>query len=99
MRYTKKTSIKGREMYYKENKLISVREIPQVVLNNMVEGTPYEYVIEGPQVIDKNCIFCGMYSNLQRLVSGKIVSICEEHYYSKNMGQTAQRMKELQNAT
>lgn len=86
-------------MYYKENKLISVREIPQVVLNNMVEGVPYDYVIEGPQVVDKHCIFCEMYSNLQRLINGRIVVVCEEHYYSKNIGQTAQRMRELQNAS
>lgn len=94
MFYTKKVSIKGRGMFYKENRLISIKDVPSVVLANMQAGVPYEYIVEGPQVIEKNCLFCGLYTNMSRLVDNKIVPICEEHYYSNSLGKVVQRLRE-----
>lgn len=96
MNYTLKISKKGRDMYYKDNKLCSKDSIPPVVLGNLQPGIPYEYVIEGPKVNDKKCIFCGMHSNLTRMVNGEVVALCEEHFYSESLGRVAQKVREVE---
>ena len=80
-------------MYYRDNKLCSKRDIPRVVLDNMVEREPYEYIVEAPQEIAKVCLFCGTYGKFQRLVNNKVVVLCEEHYYGKNVGTIAAEIR------
>lgn len=97
MNYTLKISVKGRPMYYKENKLVSKNDIPQVVLNNILPGEPYDYVLEGPQEIVKECLFCGAFSNLTRMVNGKVIVLCDSHFYSESLGKIVQKVRELEN--
>lgn len=97
MTYTLKISKKDRPMYYRENKLVSKKDIPPVVLANLQPGVPYSHVVEGPQEIPKNCLFCGAPSKLVRLVNNKVLALCHDHFYSETVGKIAQKMKELEN--
>lgn len=41
------------------------------------------------------CLFCGDSSKLCRLVNDQLVYICDKHYYDKNTGQIASKLREL----
>lgn len=97
MRYIYKLSKKGLPMYYKDGKLCSKDSIPTIVLENIKVNEPYEYEVEMPKEIVKECIFCGKSSNLTRMINANVVVLCKEHFYSENIGKIAQKLREKQN--
>ena len=87
-----------------KKKLVSIKNIPEAVRIALEAGTAEvdENVlmnVQGEQpVIDKSCLFCGVYSNWQRLVSGQLVYVCEQHYHEKTIGKVAQKLREREHA-
>lgn len=94
--YKKYTGRNGTR-YMKNGRIISVRDIPpnivQVLENNLIfdEDKP-------PTQRDHECIFCGQYAKYERSVNLQTVEICEEHYYSMNVGKIAEKIREKQDA-
>lgn len=100
MKYTLKISKKNQPMYYKDSKLCSKKDIPELVLRNLRENEPYEYERQEVKAPSKECIFCGEFAKYQRFINLQSVALCEEHVYSKTTGQIAHQMnKEIVNAT
>lgn len=64
----------------KDNKFVGRDSIPPEELDKL--GDP-----------SKNCLFCGVLSKLPKLVDNHIVYLCTEHYYAKNTGQIAQKLR------
>jgi hypothetical protein len=64
--------------------MISVRDVPQDVVDSFTD--------EEPTKSDRKCVFCGEHSKYYRLVNNRSVYICNEHYYSKSLGQVAQKL-------
>lgn len=81
-------------MFYKENKLVSRNDIPQVVLSNLKDGIPYEYKLEPPQEVSKTCLICDAPAKLTRIVNMKVLALCHDHYYSETIGKLAQAIRE-----
>lgn len=71
-----------------DGKFIGKDKIPPEEIERMEEAT------KSREIESKACIFCGMHSNLQRSVNGKVVALCEQHFYSTNIGQVAQQIRE-----
>lgn len=82
--------------YLKDNRFIPKATIPANIFvlldepNKVIDDSTIK--LEAPV---RECIFCGVVCKKQRLVNGQTVAVCDDHYYSKNMGQTAQRIREL----
>jgi hypothetical protein len=55
--------------------------------------------VEKVEAPGKQCIFCGQYAKYTRFINLQTIAICEEHYYSTTVGQTAQRIREKTNVT
>ncbi len=93
------TTPSGRNMYYHDGKLTSIKNIPDHIAIALASGTKeldetqYEDK-EMKQTQDKSCIFCGQPTNIERLVNLQRVYICEEHYHTTNIGQIAQKIRE-----
>lgn len=75
--------------YTKDKKFISVKDVPGDILDKLRAE-------ETPAVVEKSCIFCRAFSNLKRTVNLQTVALCEEHFYSTNIGQIAQQLRENQ---
>lgn len=75
--------------YMKDNRFVAKADIPADVLVKLnvgmeVDDTPVE---KEPLV----CIFCGLGTKITRFLNQQTIAVCEEHYYSKNVGQTVQQ--------
>ena len=88
--------IKGKGFRYRKNgKLITKDDVPVEEIKRLEDE---EFPAEPVQVTDKSCLFCGAYSNWQRLVNGQSVYVCEEHYYNETIGKVAQKLREREHA-
>lgn len=81
--------------YMRDGKFTSVKEVPEGLLAVMEPGKEYTMadIYTGPPV--KECLFCGATAKLTRAVNMQTVYLCDEHYYSENVGKIAGRLKEL----
>lgn len=81
-------------------KLTKLADIPELIMagfeNGQVEIDDLDLNLDVP---DKNCLFCGEPNcKLTRLLNTEIIYLCDEHYYSKSLGQIAQHIREAENA-
>ena len=75
---------KGTVRYMLNGRMVKATSIPEDVMIRLHE-TPLE------KASDRLCIFCGAPSKYSRLVNLQSVYICNEHYYSKTLGQVAEQ--------
>lgn len=85
---------KNGDRYMKDSRFVSKASLPPEIYTQLKVGVTVTDEELNP-VIDRACVFCGVYSNLSRLLNGQAVYICEEHYYSESIGKIAQRIREL----
>lgn len=105
--YYTKPGPRGRALYFHagedgKKKMVSIKDIPEAVQIALQAGTPEvdeNALMETTEVdtVDRGCVFCGVYSNWQRLVNGQTVHICEEHYHTTTIGQIAAKLREKDN--
>lgn len=84
--------------YLKDKKLFAKGNIPANIfpLIKVGETVSDENVrLEAPL---KECLFCGVPCKNVRLLNQQTVALCDEHYYSKTLGQVAQKVRESQTA-
>lgn len=81
--------------YIKDKRFIAKANIPQDILDRLELGKDTPDIAESLNPAARICLFCGMGSKIPRLIHGKTVYLCEMHYHEKNMGQIAQRVREL----
>ena len=89
----KYTIIEGKKglRYQKNGKFIATAKVSKKIIEELKTKTSVEEI---EQQAPRVCIFCGQGSNLTRFVNMQTVVLCEEHYYSTNIGQIAQKLKE-----
>lgn len=85
--------------YTKDKKFIKQSDVPPEIMARMELGKDVPDAAESLNPAARMCIFCGMGSKLPRLINGQTVYLCENHYHEKNMGQTAQRVREILTTT
>jgi hypothetical protein len=90
----RKINIRDKEYirYWKDNRIVSVKDVPQYVLDSPVYGHP---ITEGTEPVDKSCIFCGEPAKGSRFIHMKTVFICDEHI-GMSTGQVGAKVRELQ---
>ncbi len=86
---------KGGVRYMKDGKLIKATAVPQHLLQILKPGDTLDTEATPPSPPAKICIYCGHYAKMSRMVNMQTVYLCDEHYYDKNIGQIAGRLKEL----
>jgi hypothetical protein len=74
--------------YMRDGKFISKDKVTTEELNELYEQTKPD---------PKACLFCGKHSKLTRFVNMQTLFLCEEHYHDKNIGQIAQKLREIRN--
>src|SRR4051812_25713924 len=84
--------------YFKDGRFVKQDKIPLDVLSRLEPGKDVPDATEALDPTTKLCVFCGMGTNINRMVNGQIVYLCEQHYYDSNIGQIAQRVRELEEA-
>lgn len=100
----RKIKVRNGFRYLYNNRLVKKESVPVSVLEQLeTQDTVPEPVTETvtqeiqPEV-DKSCIFCGQHSTSSRFINLQTIFICEEHYYTTNVGQIAQKMRERETA-
>lgn len=71
--------------YLKDGKFIAKAKIPEGVIQSLESGANGERL----------CLFCGKETKLYRILDSQPVYLCEEDYQNRNLGQVAQRKREL----
>ncbi len=85
--------------YLKDKKFVSAKNIPAGILSQLKPGEELDDQGIFQEVANKSCVFCGSENcKMTRMIDTKIVYLCQDHYYSTNIGQIAQRLKVLQEA-
>lgn len=90
--YTKKNGPRGRFLYFKDGKMISVKDIPEDIVDKLpLNGEYEEKEVVAPTV--RKCIFCGNHATESRFVDLQTIYLCEEDYYHKTIGEISQILK------
>ena len=95
MVYKKTKGPKGRSLYFKDGKLVSVKSIPSDILLKLDEQGKYDAEAP-PQPIqrpERSCIFDGKPATKQRFVNLQTVYLCEDCYYDKTVGKITERLR------
>ena len=74
-------------------RIVKRESIPADILEVLdVEGSydEVERTVKPPKV----CMICKNFGKMTRMVNLKVVVLCEEHYYSMNMGKIVQHLRE-----
>lgn len=91
--YTKKNGPRGRFLYFKDGKMISVKDIPEDIVDKLpLNGEYEEKEVVAPTV--RKCIFCGNHATESRFVDLQTIYLCEEDYYSKTTGKITEKLRE-----
>lgn len=86
--------------YLKDKKFIKKADIPADILAKIEMGKDTPDEAENLNPDNKRCLFCGMGGcKYNRLISAQIVYLCDNHFYSENMGKIAQKVRELEGVT
>lgn len=83
---------KDKLMYYRDKKLVSIKNIPSNVLPLLEVGKTFDDSGMKLKAPTKDCIFCGKGHTHTRRVNLQRVYLCDNCYYDKNVGQIAQRL-------
>lgn len=75
--------------YMKDNRFVKFDNVPQAVKDKL------ETHSAAAELDPKKCIFCGIYATETRFIQLQTIALCDEHFYSKNVGQIVQRLKEI----
>lgn len=86
MNYKLIKSSKGTR-YMKDGKFIKITDIPEDVLQRLHDKQEVD--------TSRDCIFCGAPGTKQRMAYPRLVDLCDEHYYSKNISNVIVRAKEI----
>src|SRR5579864_6732493 len=86
-------------LYYKNNNeypdrfnMVAASKVPPIVVKQLNEtGAPSVEYDDKPNL--PRCIFCLGYKSHQRIFHGEMIALCNDHYYSRNIGQIAARMR------
>jgi len=90
--YTKKNGPRGRFLYFKNGKMISVKDIPEEIIDKLpLNGEYVEQEVIAPTV--RKCLFCDRDATESRFVDLQTIDLCEEHYYHKTIGEISQTLK------
>ncbi len=88
--YEKKIAKNGRIYYQKDGRFVARDNVPEEILAEL-DG---EATIE-EQPTSKECVFCGEFADSRRWLNGVDVDLCQEHYSTTTVGETAQRVREI----
>lgn len=90
--------VKGRKgiRYMKDKKFISVKDVPEDILQSLTEDNVVGEAGVKPTPNSKPCIFCGKWGNKETFVNGKTIVRCTEHYQTETVGRCVQRLRELE---
>jgi len=84
---------KAGKRYLKDGRLVSVKDVPKDVLQNLTEDNVVGEQGVKPTPNSEPCIFCGKWGNLTRFVNGKTIVLCSGHFYSQTIGQCAEQLR------
>lgn len=92
--------VKGRNgvRYMKDKKFVSVKNVPEDVLQQLTEDNVVGEQGVKPTPNSKPCIFCGKWGNKFKLVNQHTIAVCDGHYLTETTGRIAQKLREVQNA-
>lgn len=86
----------GSIRYMLDGRLVKKSSIPADVLIKLNVGMEVdEKPVEKKEL---TCIFCDAPTRITRFLNMQSIAVCEEHYYSKNVGQTVQRLNQINGA-
>lgn len=78
------------------SRFVALKNVPPAIMDKFDVGKneidDFGLDLNAPS---KLCVFCGMASKYTKMINGQTIYLCDEHYYSKNLGQVAQRLKEV----
>lgn len=93
--YKRSKGPRGRWLYFKDGKMVSIGSIPQHILAE-VDSDLKSTAPDATEIVLKynECIFCKEHAKLSRLLNTQTLYLCNKDYYSKTIGQIAQQLRE-----
>lgn len=82
------------DRYMFKGKLVKTASVPRDVIIKLNVGMP-SVDVAPIEKVPLTCIFCGMGTKITRFLNLQSIPICEEHYYSKNVGQIVHKFNEV----
>lgn len=76
----------------KDGRLVKKADVPADELERLSKGNVIEQPTKTEQP-DKSCLFCGVHSRYSRFVDLQTVYLCDDHYYSENVGKIANKLR------
>lgn len=89
------TVINGQEK--RSRRFISKDNVPPVIMSKFNQGeNDVDDVDLNLNAPSTDCLFCGTPDcKLSRMMNSQTIYLCDEHYYSENMGHIAQKLREV----
>jgi hypothetical protein len=79
-------------MYNCNGRITKAGRLPKYVVDRFDMGADTVEYDEKPDL--PRCLFCDGYKEHSRMFEGVAVALCSQHYYDKNIGQIAQKLRE-----
>lgn len=88
---------RGGLRYMKDKRFIAKGKIPTDLLIEVNANVGKDVYDAASKLLFgiKECLFCGIGCKMTRSVNGEIVYMCDQHYYDTNIGQIAQKIREV----
>lgn len=85
---------RGTTRFMFKGKFVKKSNIPPDVLIKLQVGMSVD--VTPVEKVPLTCIFCGLGTKITRFLNLQSIPICEEHYYSTNVGQVIQQLRKVQ---
>lgn len=90
--YTKQKGIKNSTAYKKDKRFVKTVDVPVEVVELLKTQDEVDDSMLNTSAKFRKCIFCGEHSKNERFINGRTVYLCDDDYYSKNIGQIAEKL-------
>lgn len=82
---------RGRKLFFKDGKMISVKDIPKDVLDTMELQKP----VDDTKPEFRKCIFCGLPATEEKWLNKEKCYLCLDDYQTKTTGELAEKVQSL----
>lgn len=106
--YVTRLDNRGRQMYFKNGKLIKVNDIPGGVMIHDIDADKrrkaetvandtaqtVKMAMDSLELSNKECLWQDGLGDFMRFVNGRMVYLCLDHYTNMNLGKIAHQLQE-----
>lgn len=82
---------RGRQLFFRDGKLISKKDVPEDILSGMELQKPVDDT--APEF--RKCVFCGLPATEEKWLNGAKQYLCLDDYQTKTTGELAEKLQTI----